>query len=323
MPQGDPTDSANDHPNCDPPIDPPILRSTDQQIPSTADEENSSTAQNSTAKLEKDIRKGESWLIGIGAASVIVNIVIAYFYFSQLALMRTATEASTRAANLAADSFEISDGNFERMMIQTIRQTASQIKSARAAKDASDTASGTLAQSIESFRIDERAWVEIEPIKPTFLVGPIMGPDSGATFTCDIYLKNLGKTVASEISVRAADMMSIDGFDNNRDVIRRTQDNIPATIPNGRVPRVLAPNAVAPAPFRLTCQAPQVFGKSGHEGIHYLIGRVDYCDQFRVKHSMRFCSFVVNDRGEIWSCQEGNDEDRNSESVPDPSCTSR
>jgi hypothetical protein len=74
----------------------------------------------------------------------------------------------------------------------------------------------------EHFRVDERAWVEIEPIKPVLLTAS--GPDTGAVFTCDIYPKNFGKTVATDISVKATDVFTSDGFDENRGVVDRTQD---------------------------------------------------------------------------------------------------
>jgi hypothetical protein len=170
-------------------------------------------------------------------------------------------------------------------------------------------------QSTESFRIDERAWIEIEPVKPV-LLAPSVAPNGGAAFTCDIYLKNFGKTVATEISVKAADTLTAEGFDKNAELVNRNQDNIPVEAVTSRAPKVLGPGATAAAPFRLTCQAPTTY-ESGHQAIHYLIGRIDYRDQFRVKHWLRFCYFVVNDRGEIWSCQEGNDEDHNSETQPD------
>jgi hypothetical protein len=170
-----------------------------------------------------------------------------------------------------------------------------------------------LTDSRKAFFIDERAWVEIEPIKPTFLVAATT--TQSAAFTCDIYPKNLGKTVATSISVRATDVMSGGVWDQNQGVVERSQDNIPLEIPNKGVPKVLAPGATAAAPFRLTCQAP------GNGAVHYLIGRIDYCDQFGVKHWVRFCDYVVNNRGEIWACQEGNDEDKNSETpTPATSC---
>ena len=49
--------------------------------------------------------------------------------------------------------------------------------------------------SAESFRIDERAWVEFEPVKP---VPYSPRTDKfGALFEYDLYIKNVGKSVAS------------------------------------------------------------------------------------------------------------------------------
>jgi hypothetical protein len=186
------------------------------------------------------------------------------------------------------------------------------------------TANAQLRQSTESFRIDERAWVEIEPVKPVLLTPE--DSQFGATFTCNIYPKNVGKTVARDISVNAHDLLSAEGFDSSADTVRSTQNNLllgknkemgsgkPFTLPTNPVPSVLAPNNVSPVPFRLTCEAPK------NHGVHYLIGRVDYCDQFNIKHWLTFCFYVVNARGEIWTCQNGNDEDRNDE-TPTPATT--
>ena len=174
-----------------------------------------------------------------------------------------------------------------------------------------------VSESSESFRTDERAWVEIEPIKPVLIAQE--NATFGATFTCDIYPKNVGKTVARDIMVNANDLLSAKGFDNDAATVRSTQDNLllgknremesgkQLILPNNPVPKVLAPNTVSAAPFRLTCEAPK------NHGVHYLIGRIDYCDEFKVKHWLKFCFHIVNARGEIWPCQEGNDEDRNKE----------
>jgi len=55
-------------------------------------------------KLEKDIRTGEHWLIRIGAAGVIMNVVIALIYFGQLKEMRKATQAATDGVKLGRSS---------------------------------------------------------------------------------------------------------------------------------------------------------------------------------------------------------------------------
>lgn len=64
-------------------------------------------------KLEKDIRSGERWLIGINATSVILSAVIALIYFGQLNEMRKATEASVKAANAATSAAKTSASQLE------------------------------------------------------------------------------------------------------------------------------------------------------------------------------------------------------------------
>jgi hypothetical protein len=192
-------------------------------------------------------------------------------------------------------------------------------------------AQDTLTQTAQTFKIDERAWIELEPIRPRMLT-PADATFS-ATFTCDLYPKNVGKTVARDIVVKARELGASEDFGNNVEGLRNTQDRMllngfretgtdkPVIVPNNPIPKTLAPNSVSPVPFRMTCQSPQNF-PSGHQFVHWLVGRIDYCDQFQVKHWLKFCFYVVNARGEIWACQQGNDEDRSSEEpTPETACT--
>ncbi len=175
----------------------------------------------------------------------------------------------------------------------------------------------------DAFRTDERAWIELEPIKPTFLAPA--DKKFPAAFSCEIYLKNVGKTVARDVSVKAQSLFASDRFGNNAEVVKNTQDKFllsgnkeagtgkPVLVPRNPLSRVLAPNTVSVVPFKLGCMAPQAF-PSGYSRREYIVGRIDYCDEFRVKHWLKFCFYVADAKGEVWACQEGNDEDRNSES---------
>jgi hypothetical protein len=184
------------------------------------------------------------------------------------------------------------------------------------------TASKALRQSTESFRMDERAWIELEPIKPALIFkGNAL---ISTAFICNVVPKNVGKTVARDITVKADPVMAADGWDENPQSMRMNQDeelldkfkwsgtNNPVIVPANPMPKVLAPNSVSPVPFTLTCQAPETL-KGGHQWINYLVGRLDYCDQFHVKHWLKFCFYVADSRGEIGACKQGNDEDRNEE----------
>jgi hypothetical protein len=111
-------------------------------------ESQSHANENATENIERDkIKKGERWLISINFFLIIVQIIIAYIYYGQLQQMRMATEAATKAANVAADSFEINNGNFDRMMEQTIHQTFAQLESSGAARREAKTVSNTLAET--------------------------------------------------------------------------------------------------------------------------------------------------------------------------------
>src|ERR1700722_8307168 len=171
----------------------------------------------------------------------------------------------------------------------------------------------------ESFRIDERAWVEIESIK---LIRTYPGDSKiGKSFRYAIYPKNVGKTVASDVQILAhrGSMSSSITMGDNASQIGMFQDRLlleepksPSDIPRiNPISKVLAPNTIAAVPLVMDGQAPQPFSKD--EWVSYLIGRIDYTDAFQVKHSLKFCYFVVDSQGNLWNCREGNDQDRNEE----------
>lgn len=109
-------------------------------------------------KTTKDLAKDVHWITHATFWSQvclgIIGLVALWIYHSQLDQMRIATEANTKATQLAEDSFEINDGDFDRMMTRTIDQTSAQMRSAEAAKKAADTAAETL-------HVSERAYIQI------------------------------------------------------------------------------------------------------------------------------------------------------------------
>jgi hypothetical protein len=163
-------------------------------------------------------------------------------------------------------------------------------------------------QSLESFRIDERAWIEIQPIS------------ASSNFRYQIYPKNVGKTAATDIKISAlrGSANSSITMGNSASQVTILQDkmmgengalsDVPRVNP---ISKVLAPNTVSAVPVVMDGQAPQIFPKD--EAVSYLIGRIDYVDAFKVPHWLKFCFFVVDSYGNLWNCKEGNDEDRNPE----------
>jgi hypothetical protein len=175
--------------------------------------------------------------------------------------------------------------------------------------------------TIEFFRSDERAWIEIEPIKPMlFYLGDAHVPRR--SFRYELYPRNVGKTPARNVSMKAQRIGAGETFGTDAHSIENTQDKFlnmqftdsatgkPINISGPPIPHVLAPNTVAPVPFVLDGQEPQVF-PNGHAFYDFLVGRIDYVDQFGASHWMKFCFFVINQRGELRYCGYGNDEDRN------------
>jgi len=94
-----PSTKSNSHPSPQSPM-PPAAAQEDKmgnksKTPATQEE-------NETTKLERDIKTGEYWLIGINALLLIANIVIASIYYGQLCQMRKATKAAEGANQIAS-----------------------------------------------------------------------------------------------------------------------------------------------------------------------------------------------------------------------------
>jgi hypothetical protein len=196
-------------------------------------------------------------------------------------------------------------------------------KSADAAQSVADTAADTLTRSIESFRIDERAWIEIAPPTPILKV-PASTTYGGALFTYDFFLKNVGKTAAFEIAVRAP-RGAIDGglsLGDDSAQIKRLQEklshdlfgskltsNDEVILLSERNAKTLGPGVNSFSAFQLNGQEPRF------ERYRFLVGRIDYKDAFSISHWSTFC-FFVDTGGALRYCREGNDEDRNPEIQP-------
>lgn len=199
------------------------------------------------------------------------------------------------------------------------KQTPKIAESADAAKGASDTAARTLTASVEQFRTDERARIELEPFK-----GVLKSPASDkfpALFRYSIYPKNTGKTVAYGISVsgpRQPPLSALTLGDNpeqignyqDRFLLGKFKNGPPESILFRRIPKTLGPGIVSAVPFDMYGQAP--IGQPPRL-YTFLIGRIDYSDAFDVEHWIKFCFYVSNVQGIIENCMYGNDEDRNPE----------
>ena len=179
---------------------------------------------------------------------------------------------------------------------------------------------GQLTQAQYAARLDQRAWIEFEPIKSR--------PYKNSTdhYTYELFPKNVGKTAARNIVVRANNFGSNFGsIENTRhpDWIHNMQDNFlfgkfknNPPIGGALVPSVLGPGAISPIPITYIAQIPQTF--PGTAAIQEISGRIDYTDEFGVRHWIRFCFYPSDAEGNLESCTAGNDEDHNPEIPPPP-----
>jgi hypothetical protein len=169
-------------------------------------------------------------------------------------------------------------------------------------------------RTAESFRIDERAWIEIDSIKKT-INPPMQGfPQS---FRYDVYLKNVGKTKAKGITLRKVTAF---GRTFTESDARMAQEHLlmpdpkdATSIPAYPIPRVIAPNTVVVIPFTLDGAVPQY-----DNYFRYPMGRIDYTDDFGIPHWMKFCFIVANTAGDLRYCEHGNEEDSNPEILQQP-----
>jgi hypothetical protein len=187
---------------------------------------------------------------------------------------------------------------------------------------------GQLDVTIKNFTLDERAWIELEPIKPAKLFSPATKFIPRNSFVYELYPKNYGKTIARDITMKAEVSGGNEDFSNSADQMDRWQDKFllnqftemgtgkSVVVSPSPIPKVLAPGVSAPVPYVVHAQSPQYF--DGHAMYDYIVGRMDYTDQFNISHWIKFCFFVRNPAGELTSCQYGNDEDRNPETPGKP-----
>ncbi len=167
-------------------------------------------------------------------------------------------------------------------------------------------------QSLETFRIDERASIGIESMKLKYAAP---SPPAAAV-GYEVTAKNFGKTVARDIV-----LIKVTAMDANTDetIKRRMIQNALKDIPPiDAFPKSLGPSVPIVIPFSLGGSAPQIYGEGAKQSIwhDYLIGRIDYRDAFGIPHWITFCFVIQDAGGNIGYCDDGNDEDQNPELPP-------
>jgi hypothetical protein len=215
MPKQTGGNDVEGEPRSQSPVDAPGQPPGNQNPPSPPANQNPDSANDQPNEFEKDIRIAEYWLIGVGVAAVIVNILIATIYYGQLQQMREATQATTEALKLAQESSVTADSNFDREMMQTIHQTAAQLQSSDAAMKSFKQSQKALQATIDNFHLEQRPWLGIKSIEcdrcwaghdltvtgDHYPNGFPRFPASISTWGLGAFIVNTGKTPAEEIQV--------------------------------------------------------------------------------------------------------------------------
>jgi hypothetical protein len=148
-----PNEDDSNNPSTDPkrqalpqsPIVPPAQHQNELRENAKSGAQNK---ENETVReLEKDIRTGERWLIRIGAAGVIMNVVIALIYFGQLREMRKATKASEKAATAAASAADTADKTLKEIRVGGTDTHELAVQAKNQADRTKDVADRALAQA--------------------------------------------------------------------------------------------------------------------------------------------------------------------------------
>jgi hypothetical protein len=232
------------------------------------------------------------FLTAVIAATGVVGIFLVIQGSSDTARIRDAAEQQASAARSFAESAKKTNEGIGNAVLELGQQ----------ADDAENF-----------FRTDERAWIEIEPMKTP-----------GIPNHYDLYPKNVGKTAARGIVVHANDTFQISsmiGMSQNVSGIHNMLDRGPLLEDKGKkngppetmspIPEALGPGVTSPVPIRCAAQLPT--GSSRNPMVGYVIGRIDYRDEFQVKHWRKFCFYVGDASGDLATCKAGNDEDHNPE----------
>jgi hypothetical protein len=234
-----------------------------------------------------------------------VALVIITLYYTRAAYRQAA--ASETAANAARDAVCVASRT---LAANSQNNKVQEVANASAAQGAE-----------ENLRLEERAWVEFDPAElapaPEFTVGK--------TVLYRLYLRNVGKTSARNITARLNTVVASPALDFDNAAIRKYQ--IPNKIArqneirfarrvfHGKsgmqfvAPPILAPGVRATAPFDVYVVLPGSESAPRPINFTYFIGRVEYDDSFGGSHWMNFCFYASLDHGDIRYCQSGNDED--------------
>lgn len=268
----------------------PVLTSDDEAVLGESEAHPTEEEIKETKELIRGTRTIEWLQFSVTALVAVVGIVAICIYYGQLCEMEKATRASETAAN--------------------------------AAKTAVDN-------SVQQFRMDERAWLELESFQnePVEMTDALKRVYPGLrAFAQGVTIRNYGRSVARNISVRLNMTNADESFGKNSKKLRITEEALrlsknTATNKSDWVYIYKAPVATSLAPGSSMNATMPLIGiphhtEGGKDVFPYNVGRIDYTDAFGVNHWKTFC-FRITETDRSY-CETGNDEDSNSEPSSKP-----
>lgn len=290
----------------------------------------------STEELEKDLRNGERWLIGIGIATVIINTTIAFIYWGQLREMREATKSARLSADAADKSAKTADATLKEMqagsndthdlaisaakqadaarkqsaqaeaqartmtdsLVETRRLITATYSLSSEAKRSADLAQQSFTATQQALRLDQRAWVSADHFE--LMAEPEEGKDVMATVT----MVNTGKTPAIDVH-EYTDIYIWEGEPPENSLVERGQPKSLAIIPPGST------KISFKTPLGLKLNSTQLAKYADHSLSLYVKSIIRYKDVFAQPHRTNICVFHEQGKPlDFWSyCEHGNDAD--------------
>jgi len=156
-----------------------------------------------------------------------------------------------------------------------------------------------------NFRIDERAWIELEHIETQRLQAPPSW-HGGGLLVLRVSLKNYGKTSGRNLVIKTNTRGIVEGKATESNIKEFLEHLLPE-----RAPSVLAPGiSTDTVKFGGLVQLP-------HKSFGLLqttdyVGRIEYDDVFGLHHWSTFC-YELLASGQFLPCEYGNDEDQDVE----------
>jgi hypothetical protein len=179
MPDENSSQGVPAEPNKQSSIQAPAQSIRQQDPPTQKAGSNPNQNQNDLQEQQKEIRKAEHWLIGIGILTICVNTLIFLVYYGQLKQMRRSTDAASRAAYASCMATEFS----RRTLVETMGGEKLTEQAARASSNQAQAAIASEAPELE-------ATMGGIPLQPNHAL------------RCKYTITNVGKTGAYHLNIQ-------------------------------------------------------------------------------------------------------------------------